>query len=48
MTLLQLTLIRFSLYAERAWLYVQRAWYTSEIKRLDRLIAQYERAVDFR
>jgi hypothetical protein len=42
MTLLQLTLIRFSLYVERAWLLCLDAWYRSEIERLDRLIAKYE------
>jgi hypothetical protein len=50
MTSRQLTLIRFDLYAERAllyaeraWIFFQLAWYASEVKRIDRLIAKYER-----
>jgi hypothetical protein len=44
-TLLRLTLTRFKLYAERTWLLFCDAWYKSEIERLDRLIAKYERVV---
>ena len=45
-TLLQLTLTRFRLYTERFWLLIAIAWYASEIKRIDRLIAKYERVID--